>query len=159
MIDSIGSMGAMPPPPKGGKSESLTVQQNNILTETLSSFDAESLTSDDAFSIVTALQEAGISHGAGLESAMADLGFDAKSIGDLAGVSGKENSGIAKEQSSTGVHIEMTSMMDFLTETVQEKLAQTGNDDLTTDEKAEVFQQLVEKFGLTEDDKLVDLQA
>lgn len=147
----MGAAMSMPPPPKGEKS---------------------SLTDDQA--IVTALSEAGIQPGAGLETAMNDLGFDAKSIGDLAGVErqmppppptgGEFNSGDSEIAAV---------MIDFLSELLSEKLEnskqsvdslsnsgdlfQRAQQELTDADKQDVYAQLMEKFGLPEGESLIDI--
>lgn len=68
------------------KSSSLTTDQKAFITDLLSQYDSESLSASDAQEIVKALQEAGIEPSQAMESTMAASGFDAKDIGDLAGV-------------------------------------------------------------------------
>ena len=67
------------------RSGSLTSDQKALIEETLSQYDATSLSADDAQAIVQAFQEAGIEPSATLQSAMSASGFDAKEVGDLAG--------------------------------------------------------------------------
>lgn len=68
------------------KSSSLTTDQKAFITDLLSQYDSESLSANDAQEIVKALQEEGIEPSQAMESTMAASGFDAKDIGDLAGV-------------------------------------------------------------------------
>lgn len=68
------------------KSSSMTTDQKAYVTDLLSQYDANSLSKDDAKEIVKALQEAGIEPSKAMESTMSAAGFDAKEIGDLAGV-------------------------------------------------------------------------
>ncbi len=74
------------------KSSSLSTEQQAFISDLLSGYDSESLSASDAQEIVKALQEAGIEPSKAMESTMAASGFDAKEIGDLAGV-GKEGGG------------------------------------------------------------------
>lgn len=74
------------------KSSSLSTEQQAFIADLLSGYDSESLSASDAQEIVKALQEAGIEPSKAMESTMAASGFDAKEIGDLAGV-GKEGGG------------------------------------------------------------------
>lgn len=67
-------------------SDSLSSEQSDTLDIILSGFDSANLTEADAQSIVEQLKEAGIKPGQGLADAFAELGFDAKEVGDLAGV-------------------------------------------------------------------------
>lgn len=86
---SISSVGAsqvyQPQMSSSSKSSSLSSDQKALIEETLSQYDASSLSADDAKAIVEAFQEAGIEPSKALESAMSTSGFDAKEIGDLAG--------------------------------------------------------------------------
>lgn len=68
------------------KSSSLSTEQKALIEEVLSQYDSESLSADDATAIVEAFKEAGIQPSSGLQSAMSTAGFDAKEVGDLAGV-------------------------------------------------------------------------
>ncbi len=95
MIDGI-SGGMMPMPPGGkqggGSSNPLTDAQKATITETLEQFDASNLTEADAQSIVSAFSEAGIQPGREMAEAMSAAGFNAREVGDLAGV-GPHNQG------------------------------------------------------------------
>lgn len=68
------------------QSQSLSDAQQQTIKDTLENFDADNLSASDATSIVDAFTEAGIQPGAAMESAMEDLGFDAKAVGEMAGV-------------------------------------------------------------------------
>lgn len=82
-----------PPPPSGFSSgvsqaqqQTLSTEQQEELSEILSEYDASDLSDEDASSIVSQIEELGISAGSALETALADAGFDARTIGDQAGV-------------------------------------------------------------------------
>jgi hypothetical protein len=77
------------------RSSALSTEQKNLIEETLSQYDANSLSADDAKAIVEAFSEAGIAPSKALESAMAASGFDAREVGDLAGV-GEAGGGVAQ---------------------------------------------------------------
>jgi len=84
-IASIGAGGAgfgggKPPP------QPLSDEQKSLVEETLANYDAENLTEEDALAIVDAFKEAGIKPGRELAELTSELGFDAREIGDLAGV-------------------------------------------------------------------------
>ena len=68
------------------KSSSLTSEQKALIEDVLSQYDSESLSTDDAKAIVEAFQTAGIEPSSALQSAMSVSGFDAKEVGDLAGM-------------------------------------------------------------------------
>lgn len=152
MINSIGSSGSMPPPPPKN-AQPLTEEQQQLLTETLAEFDADNLTETDALSIIDTLSEAGIQPGKALESAMAELGFDAKSIGELAGVERRPPP--PPKQSSE----EISNLSDFLTELVAEKLANSGNSELSSADKEDILSQLFEKFGIDDGDSIINTTA
>jgi len=91
MINSVSSNQMMPPPLQSGgqqnsSTSSLTSEQQETIASVLSDYDASSLTQDDATSIVKSFQEAGIEPSKAMANAMKDAGFDAKEVGDLAGV-------------------------------------------------------------------------
>jgi len=64
--------------------QALSSEQMTVIEETLAQFDADSLNSTDALSIVESFSEAGITPGKALEDAMSVAGFDARSVGELA---------------------------------------------------------------------------
>jgi hypothetical protein len=66
----------------------LSSYQKEYIGSLLENYDSSNLSSDDALEIVSALKDQGIAASEELASTMADSGFDAKEIGDLAGVSG-----------------------------------------------------------------------
>ncbi|MTW21564.1 hypothetical protein [Allochromatium palmeri] len=88
MINSINSnvASAMQQAPRMDKSQSLSEAQQQTIKDTLANFDADNLSASDATSIAKSFSEAGIRPGTAMESAMKDLGFDAKAVGEMAGV-------------------------------------------------------------------------
>ena len=74
------------------RGNSLSLDQQTLIEETLANYDASSLSESDAKEIVEIFSEAGIEPSKELESALSSVGFDAKEIGDLAGV-GREGGG------------------------------------------------------------------
>ena len=95
------------------KSSSLSTDQQAFITDLLSQYDSESLSASDAKEIVKALQEAGIEPSKAMESTMAASGFDAKEIGDLAGV-GKGDGGGRPMGPPPPKKEEMSSVSDLL---------------------------------------------
>jgi hypothetical protein len=95
------------------KSSSLSTEQQAFITDLLSQYDSESLSASDAKEIVKALQEAGIEPSKAMESTMASSGFDAKNIGDLAGV-GKGDGGGRPMGPPPPKNEEMSSVSDLL---------------------------------------------
>ncbi len=90
MVGSISSASMMMPTygtnQSSSNSSSLTSSQKETISSVLGQFDSENLTTADAKSIVKSFSEAGITPSSELASAMEKLGFDAKEVGDLAGV-------------------------------------------------------------------------
>ena len=66
---------------------SLSYEQQQVIDNTLSNYDANNLTQSDALEIVATFQDANIKPSKQLEDAMSSLGFDAKEVGELAGIS------------------------------------------------------------------------
>ena len=95
MIDSINShfAAAMHQPPKRDNSQPLSQEQQQLIEDTLANYDTDQLSASDAASIVEVFSEAGIQPGAGLEAAMSDAGFDARTVGDMAGATGSRPPG------------------------------------------------------------------
>lgn len=79
-VSAIGGGQGFRPPP-----QPLSADQKSLIEETLANFDAETLSEEDAQSIVQAFKDAGIKPGKELAQAVSELGFDAREIGELAG--------------------------------------------------------------------------
>ena len=130
MTNSIGSgsissgMSMPPPPPRSEKA--LNEEQLSLISEALSAFDVESLSESDALSIVEAFSSAGITPGSALEQAMADAGFDAKTVGDLANVENKGSRPPPPKQDA----VVISSMVDYMSELLEDTLAATGQTEL-----------------------------
>lgn len=65
---------------------SLSYEQQQIIDDTLSNYDSSNLSQSDAIEIVASFQDANIKPSKQLADAMSSLGFDAKEVGNLAGV-------------------------------------------------------------------------
>ncbi|WP_445946849.1 hypothetical protein [Shewanella sp.] len=154
MISSISSAAAMPPP---RSEKSLTQEQQTLITETLSQFDPENLTESDAISITKAFSQAGIQPGKALGSAISELGFDAKNIGDLAGVekTGRKPPPPPPQQESQ----DLSPILDFLATLMEEKLAANDNKTLSDEDKQSIINQTFEKFGMEGQSSLIDVSA
>jgi hypothetical protein len=137
--------------------QSLTEEQQSILTETLSQYDAENLSESDALSIVESFSQAGIQPGVAMEKAMSDLGFDAKSIGESAKVSegGNRSPPPPPKQSSE----EITSMVDYLAELMEEKLAASNSNELSDEDKESILSQVFAKFDIEDGDSIINTTA
>jgi len=151
MIGAINSTNAIQPPPRN--EQALTDEQQTMLSETLSELDSDNLTEQDALSIVEAFKEAGIQPGKALESAMADLGFDAKEVGELANVEQQDSMPPPPQQSNESI----TSIVDYLTELLEQKLS--DGESLSDEEKEDIYSEVIEKFGLQEGDSIINTTA
>jgi hypothetical protein len=157
MINAMNSGMSMPPPPSRNE-QILTEDQQKLISETLSEFDAENLTEADALSIVAAFSAAGIQPGVALEKATADLGFDAKNIGDLAKVSEEGNRPPPPPPPKQSTE-EITSMVDYLAELLEEKLAANNGNGLSDEDKQSILAQVLEEFELEDGDSIINTTA
>lgn len=85
-VSSVSSYSVSQTNSSSSNSSSLTSSQIETIQNTLSNYDASSLTSSEASEIVSAFKDAGIQPSKELAETMADYGFDAKEVGSLAGV-------------------------------------------------------------------------
>lgn len=145
----------MPPPPPRVE-QNLTEEQQSFITDTLSQFDADNLTQESATSIIEAFAEAGIQPGTALEASLAELGFDAKSIGDLANISGEGNRPPPPPKQSSE---EISSLVDYLSELMEEKYAANNNNELTDNDKQSILAQVFEKFSIEDGDSIINTSA
>ena len=157
MVDSIGTSANHPLPVKQGSAQrSLSDEQKSLLEETLSSYDADNLSEQDANAIVSALSEAGIQPGKGLGDAMSELGFDAREIGDLAGV---ERPGNRPPPPPRQSEEELNSMVSYMTDLVTEKLSSSETGELNEADRQDVHKQMIEKFSLNSDEPIIHTTA
>lgn len=147
MISSVSQGTAFPPPGGPRSTESLTTDQLDGLNELLSSYDPSSTSEADAQAIVEGVKELGITPGAALESAMADAGFDARAIGDQAGVGGPPPRGGASGMESS----ETLSALSEL-------LAEKDMTDMSESDWADIVSQL-EALGFATDGSLFDIRV
>ena len=150
MINSIGSSNQMPPPMQSSQT-SMTSEQKESIQEVLSQFSADELTSEDASSIVESLAELNVQPGQELAELMADSGFDAKTIGDMAGVSDGQRPPPPPPQSEVSSSSEMVSFLEDLLEDFDSQLSD--------DDKESILSAVQEKFGINDGDSLVNIQA
>lgn len=161
MISSINSGMSMPPPkPSSGTEQSLSDEQLTLISDTLSELDADNLTESDAQNIVDIFSEAGIAPGKEMESALSELGFDAKEIGDLANVDREGNGGPpppppADVQSSSDI----SDMVSFLEELLAEKLADQSDSELNDQDKEAIYAKVMEQFGIEEGNSIINTTA
>lgn len=153
MVDSIGSASFRPPPPPSGAGgqSSLTDDQASLIEETLAGYDADNLTEGDAASIVEAFAEAGIAPSGAFADKLAEVGFDAKEIGSLAGVEPSEGSRPPPPPpADSSSSLDLTDAVDYL-ETLFEEKEETETDN------SSITAQLAERFGLAEGESLINI--
>lgn len=151
MVDSIGNASFRPPPPPpgaGGRSD-LSDAQTSLIEETLSGYDADTLTESDAASIVEAFTEAGIAPSSAFADKLAEIGFDAREIGDLAG-SKPSGSGQPPPPPNASNNLDLTDAVNYLETLFDEK-------DETDTNNANITAQLAERFGLSEGESLINI--
>jgi|TARA_R110000868_G_scaffold353788_1_gene614960 hypothetical protein len=151
MVDSIGSASFRPPPPPPGASgqASLSDDQTSLIEETLSGYDADNLTQSDAASIVEAFAEAGIAPSSAFADKLAEVGFDAREIGDLAGAKSSESGQPPPPPSGSG-NLDLTDAVDYLETLFDEK-------DETATDNSSITAKLAERFGLSEGESLINI--
>lgn len=156
MINGISSGISMPMPQRS--EQSLTADQQTLISETLSEFDVDNLTQEDAASIIEIFSQAGIEPSEALETAISTSGFDAKTIGELANASegGNRPPPPPPPQQSTD---EITSMVDYLTELMEEKLATSNSSSLSDEDKQSILAQMIEKFDIEDGDSIINTSA
>lgn len=155
MINAINSTMQMPMP----RSEpALTEDQQQVISETLSQFDAENLTEADAQSIIETLSSADIRPSRALESALSELGFDAKSLGELAKVNDDGNRPPPPPPPKQSTE-EISGLVDYLTELLEEKLTASDAKQLSDEDRQEIYAEIKEKFGLSDNDSIIKTTA
>ena len=137
--------------PPASKS-TLSDDQHNTILETLSSYDPENLTTEEAQSIVEAFSNAGIAPGRELASAMADAGFDAHGVGELAGNKPPNRPPPPPQGQNQGFTEEMLSTLESLLEEYQ-------GQDIDADVIDNITKKMQELFGLEPSGALIDISA
>lgn len=147
MINPLSS--APPPPPQGQRTSlALSDEQNALISDTLDNLDADNLSQAQALEIVETFAAAGINPSKELASTLADAGFDARAIGDLA------NSAPPAPQ-ATSEQVDLSDLVDYL-DTLLEKVSGTA---LSETDKTNVYDGLRERFGLNDGESILNVTA
>jgi len=156
MINNVNSGISMPPPPPRTQ-QNLTEEQQTFVTDTLAEFDADELSEEDALSIIDMFSQADIQPGAALEKVMSSAGFDAKSIGEIAAASdsGRPPPPPPPKQSSD----EISSMVDYLAELLEETLAASESETLSDEDKQAILAQVFDKFNIEPSESIINTTA
>jgi hypothetical protein len=136
----------------------LNDEQKTLISDTLADFDPENLTESDALSIVETFSEAGIQPGSGLGDAMEELGFDAQTLGDLVN-NDSDASRPPPPPPPAQNEVEISSMVSYLADLMEERLASTDTSTLSDQDKQAIYSSVLEKFGLEEDDSIINTTA
>ena len=154
-MNSISS--SLPPPPPGAtmQKQSLSDDQRSTISESLSAYDPENLTAEEAKSIVETFSNAGIRPGQELANAMAEAGFDAHAVGELAGnerPSGPPPGPPPPQAQNQGLSEDMLSTLESLLEEYE-------GEGLDEDIIVSISKTMQEIFGLEPSGSLIDTSA
>ena len=142
---------SLPPPTASSRESTLSENQHNTISETLASYDPENLTAEEAQSIVETFSDAGIAPGRELANAMAEAGFDAHGVGELAGNESAHRPPPPQAQNQ-GFTEEMLSTLESLLEEYQ-------GEDIDADVIESITKTMQELFGLEPSGALIDISA
>jgi len=157
MINNVNSGMSMPPPPPRSE-QSLTEEQQTFITDTLAEFNADELSEEDALGIIEMFSEANIQPGAALEKAMSSAGFDAKSIGDIAAASDSARPPPPPPPPKQSTD-EISSMVDYLAELLEETLAASESETLSDEDKQAILAQVFDKFNMEPSESIINTSA
>ncbi|WP_413701470.1 hypothetical protein ACLKMH_07525 [Psychromonas sp. KJ10-10] len=159
MISSINS-GMSMPPPRSSQEQTLSTEQQTLISDTLAEFDAENLTEEDALSIIETFSEAGINPSGALETAMSDMGFDTKTIGDLANPEGASaQGGMPPPPPPPQDSEEISSMVSYLSDLIEEQITASDTNELSDQARQDIYAQVMEKFGMDDGDSIINTTA
>lgn len=134
MISSVGSsqIAMLQQSSESSSSNSLSSSQLETISSVLENYDASNLSQSDAQSIVAAFEDAGIQASSELASAMEEAGFDAREVGDLAGLGGPSGGGGMPPPPPAEETDSISSLLDTLlnTEEDEESTTTTSFDDI-----------------------------
>ncbi|MGH1439375.1 MAG: hypothetical protein ACRBBR_04610 [Cellvibrionaceae bacterium] len=154
MINSIGNQAmSMPPPPSQPGNQPLSSDQKATIEEILSQYDSDNLSAEDASSIVEAFESAGIKPGEAFAKMLNEEGFSAQEIGDLAGVGPQHKQGPPPPQSNMAISVGLSSMVDYLDAMIEEGDIDIGS----TTRSEDIYALLAEKFGVSNEDTLINV--
>jgi len=157
MVSISGSTPPPPPPRQSSQETSLSEEQTTLITDTLSEYDVDNLSEADAQAIVDTFAEAGLTPGKEFADAIASAGFDAKEIGDLAGV------GQSQDQSAgpppPPPQSEGQGFTDEMLTTLETLLSEYEGQGLDSDTIDSITSTMEDLFGLDKTGPLLDVNA
>ncbi|KAF7764250.1 hypothetical protein PCIT_b0196 [Pseudoalteromonas citrea] len=141
------------------KNAQFNQEQQSTIADTLAEFDPENLSTEGAQAIISAFSEAGIKPGKQLGQLMADAGFDAKAIGELAGVDKGQRPPPPPDQ-NTQASIDLSSIAAQFAELVSDATDSSQQyANLSQDSKDAIYTQLVEELGLDAGQSIIDVKV
>ena len=149
MINPIGS--GMQMPQIQSSQSSMSAEQKEKVQAILSQFSSKDLSNSDANSIVESFAELNITPTKELDQLMADNGFDAKSIGDMAGIGGSQMPPPPPPKNDASNSSEMVSFLVELLENYDSQLSDDDND--------AILSAVQEKFATNGGDSLINVKA
>lgn len=151
------------PEMRNNRQQSITQEQRQLIEETLAQYDPENLTQDQAASIVETFKEAGIEPSYAMAEAMTTLGFDARAIGDLAGVGDPQQADSSKPPPPPPPNQDMPTTLNISDTALQELkdlLDEYYNNNLSDDERETKLGAIKEVFqGTIPEGSLVNVYA
>lgn len=113
---------------------SLSADQRQLIEETLAEYNVDQLTEADAISITETFADAGIQPSREFVQAMSEAGFDARTVGDLAGVGGPQQGGI-EQRGTPPPPPQSLNISDEMLQSLNDLLNDYYSGDLTEDEQ------------------------
>jgi len=156
MVGSISTGSTFIMPAIASSEKALSEEQQILIADTLSEMDSDNLTESDALNIIQTFSDAGIEPGKEMQSALSNLGFDAKEIGDLANVQGGDRPAPPPPPQSEE---EISSVTSYLEDLLEEALAANDATELSEEQRDSIYTQVMEKFGIEEGDSIIDTTA
>ncbi len=159
MVSISGSTPPPPPPRQSSQETSLSEEQTTLITDTLSEYDVDNLSEADAQAIVNTFSEAGLTPGKEFADAIASAGFDAKEIGDLAGVGQSQGQDQSAGPPPPPPQSEGQGFTDEMLTTLETLLSEYEGQDLDSDTIDSITSTMEDLFGLDKTGRLLDVNA
>lgn len=157
-VSGIGSSG-LSATQMGQRHSSLSQEQRQLIEETLAKYDAQNLTSPDASAIVEIFSEAGIQPGRAMAEVMAEFGFDARSVGDMAGIGPARGEGPPPPPGGNG-GVQKLNISDEMLQELNTLLTDYYGEDQAEDQRASTLDAIKDIFRQTmPEGGLVDIKA
>ncbi|WP_155250695.1 hypothetical protein [Pseudoalteromonas luteoviolacea] len=132
-------------------SPALSEQQSDTVAGILQQFEAQTLSENDAISIVDSFREAGIKPSHALSVKMAELGFDAKAVGELAGVPRPDK----QHKARPPAEVNLKQVVTFLSDT----LAEHNTKQLSSEQIQTQLNDIKHELGISEGHSLFNIKV